>query len=123
MAAGTGAGWPPTQPTAAEQTAYQHLEEPLRDLLREYKVAYATWAVLNDQGFHSVQDFGDRFPDKAAARANGPEELKFRAKIGASAGDAGWDAKDDASRINGIRRGQPPGLSTAESSAATDRAR
>ena len=42
-AAGTGPGWPPTLPTAAEEAAHPALTHDLQALLREYKVAFATW--------------------------------------------------------------------------------
>ena len=53
-----------------------HLD--LQSVLREYKVHYSVWGTLCQQGFSDLNDFAERFDDKAAAKASSPDEFLFQ---------------------------------------------
>ena len=70
---GTGAGWPPTPPSDTEKAAYENLSADLQCLLREFKVAFQTWAKVAE-----LAEWADRWSDKAACMTNSLAAYLFR---------------------------------------------
>ena len=69
---GAGAGWPPTPPTNDESAAFEGLSSDLQSVLREFKVAYKTWARIAESGFTELAEWSDRWPDKATCMERAP---------------------------------------------------